>query len=265
MLTSEPKKNLKINRLNLVLTIFALLVATTWLIATPQGLDGKLHAVGYSVCHQLDEHSYAIGGKVLPLCARCTGTFIGLFLSLVYLCSQGKRSGFPSKPKIFVLVLFFLYFAVDGINSTLSFIPGLTSLYPSANLLRLTSGLLMGISLATLVMTLWNQTLWVEADPAPLLAKWKQLGFMVVLCAAAGAVTIANIPILYYPVAILSITGIVLVLSMIYALLWSIILKKENSMHLFKDGYRIFIVGIMTAMLQIGVMDLLRYSLSGNW
>ena len=91
------------------------------------------------------------------------------------------------------------------------------------------------------------------------------MGILILLCAAAGALIIANIPILYYPVAILSILGIFLVLSMIYSLLWSIILKKENTLHLFKDGFRIFSMGFITAIVQIGVMDLLRYILSGTW
>jgi len=240
-------------------------VLLAWLAFTPPGVDGKLHTAGYSVCHQWDTHSYTIGGVVLPLCARCTGTFLGLFFSLVYLVTRGKRSGFPSKPKIAVLALFFLFFAVDGINSTLAVIPGLNPLYPPSNLLRLISGLLMGIALANLVMALWNQTLWVESDPAPLLRDWKQLGLLLLIGAVSGALIIADIRFLYYPVAILSISGIFLVLSMVYSLLWSIILKRENMLHLFSNGLRIFVMGITTAIIQIGAMDLLRYSLSGTW
>ena len=259
----SPPKNKKM--INLVLIVLALIVLTVWLFLTPPGLDGKLHAAGYSVCHQMDEHSYMIGGRVLPLCARCTGTFLGLFISLLYLYSREKNSGFPSKPKTAVLIAFFLFFAVDGVNSAIGFIPGLGSLYSSSNLMRLISGLLMGIALANLVLVLWNQTLWVNPNPAPLLRTWKQLGGLILVTAVAGALIIADIPILYYPVAILSTTGIFLVLSMIYSLLWSIILKKENTLHLFNDGLRIFIVGIITAIAQVGAMDLLRYSLSGSW
>jgi len=139
---------------NTPLVIIALLVVTAWLIFTPPGLDGKLHAAGYSVCHQIDEHSFVVGGKVLPLCARCTGTFLGLLITLVFLYPRDKRSGFPARMKIAVLVLFFLFFAVDGINSTLTLLPGLKPLYAPSNILRLISGFLMGIALANLVLTL---------------------------------------------------------------------------------------------------------------
>jgi len=252
-------------RWNTALVIVTLLIVTAWLIFTPPGLDGKLHATGYSVCHQIDDHSFVMGGKVLPLCARCTGTFLGLLITLIYLHPRDKRNGFPSRAKIAILVLFFLFFAVDGINSSLTLLPGLKPLYPPSNLLRLISGLLMGIALANLVLALWNQTLWVEQDPSPIMHKWGQLGWLILLCAAAGALVIADVGILYYPIAILSTLSVFVILSMIYSLLWCIILKKENTMHLFRDGFRIFIMGIITAIVQVGVMDLLRYILSGTW
>jgi len=129
----------------------------------------------------------------------------------------------------------------------------------------LSSGFLMGITLANLVMALWNQTLWADSDPTPLLREWKQIGLLIAICAAAGALIIADIDFLYYPVAILSVAGIFMVLSMVYSLLWTIILKQENTLHLSRDGLRIFIMGITTAILQIGAIDLLRYSLSGTW
>lgn len=265
MLTPELKPSGKPAKWNTVLVIIALLVVTVWLIFTPPGLDGKLHATGYSVCHQIDEHSFVVGGKVLPLCARCTGTFLGVLITLLFLNPRDKRSGFPSRLKIVVLGLFFLFFAIDGINSSLTLLPGLKPVYPPSNLLRLSSGLLMGIALANLVLALWNQTLWADQNSAPILRSWRQLGWLILLCAAMGGLVSADVAFLYYPIAILSTFSIFLILSMIYTLLWCIILKKENTLHLFSDGFRIFVMGIITAVAQIGVMDLLRYMLSGTW
>jgi len=253
------------NWLNLVLVVIILALITTWVVLTPPGVDGKLHAAGYSVCHQLDSHSYSIGGKVLPLCARCTGTFLGLLISLIYLYPRDKSGGFPSRAKTIVLVLFFVFFAVDGINSSLTLLPGLKAFYSPSNLMRLASGLLFGISLTNLVLVLWNQTLWVDQNPAPVFHSWRQLGWLLLFCALAGTLIIADIPLLYYPVAILSTATIFLVLGMIYSLLWCIILKKENTLHLYRDGFRIFSAGIITVIVQVGVMDLVRYSLSGTW
>jgi uncharacterized membrane protein len=265
MTLPSPEKARQRKWINVALIILLLAVLTTWLALTPEGLDGKLHAVGYSVCHQIDSHSFTINGKVLPLCARCTGTFLGVMVSMAYLGIKNRGAGIPSRFKIVVLVTFFVLFAADGINSALTLLPGLRPIYPPSNYSRLASGVLFGIALANLVIPLWNQTLWREADPKPVFQSWKQLGWLVLICGAIFLLVIANIPVLYYPIAILSTLSVVTILSMVYSLLWCIILKKENSVHLFRDGMRIFIAGSITAILQIGVMDLIRYILSGTW
>ena len=159
----KPEKK-KRNWLNIVLVIATLLAFTFWLALTPPGIEGKMRAAGYSVCHQIESHSISIGGKILPLCARCTGTFMGLLITIVYLSRNGKRGGFPLRLKSFILILFFAAFAVDGINSTLSLLPGRPTLYTPNNELRLATGLLFGISMGNLIIPLWNQTLWQSSD-----------------------------------------------------------------------------------------------------
>lgn len=264
MSVSDSASPQKRRWLNLVLILAVLILFTIWLILTPPGVEGKVNALGYSVCHQIDSHSYTVGGKVLPLCARCTGTFLGLLVSLVVLYSTDRNSGFPSRLKMAVLLIFFLFFALDGINASLPLV-GLRAFYPPSNLLRLISGLLFGITLANVVLPLWHQTLWVEQNPKAVLHSWRQIGWLLLLCGLIGLLVVADIDFLYYPIALLSTAAILLVLAMIYSLLWCIILKKENSLHLFNEGLRIFSAGLITAITQVGVMDLIRFSLSGTW
>ena len=265
MMDNKAPSPQKLRWVNLGLTLLLLAVFTVWLVFTPEGVDGKLHAAGYSVCHQMESHSFSVGGKFLPLCSRCTGTFLGVMVSMAYLGVKNRGAGVPSRWKIAVLAVFFILFAVDGINSSLTLLPGLQPFYPPSNYTRLGSGLLFSIALANLVIPLWNQTLWHDEVPTAVFSHWKQLGWLMLFNGIIFLLVIANIPFLYYPIAILSILSIFVILSMVYSLLWCIILKKEKSMHLFRDGMRIFIAGITTAILQIGVMDLIRYLLSGTW
>jgi len=251
--------------LSIILLVLVFISLIIWLSLTPPGIDGKLHAAGYSVCHQLESHSLAIGGEILPLCARCTGTFLGLFFSLLYLAFKKKRTAIPSKLKITVLILFFAAFIIDGINSSLTLLPGVHPLYPPDNRLRLFTGLLFGISLANLIMPLWNQTLWAEGEDKPVFDQWKDLIILVSLAAAIGLLILVDIPILYYPIAIFSTGMIFVVLGMIYTLLWCIILKKENSLHHLRDGIRILSIGMITAIFQVGMMDLLRLMITKTW
>src|SRR4030067_1376746 len=62
-----------------------------WLFNTPPGLLGKADAIGYAVCHRIDLRSFHLGDRTLPLCARCTGMFLGALVGLVYQAVIGKR------------------------------------------------------------------------------------------------------------------------------------------------------------------------------
>jgi uncharacterized membrane protein len=126
---------------------------------TPSGLDGKTHAAGFAVCHQLESHSYSIGGKVLPLCARCTGTFWAYsFLWSLFFRATGVRisitwKNHPSGNLFSLLPSRWRPFNSDfflWIHTTLS----------AFQSLRLVTGFLMGIAWQTWFLPLWQQTLW---------------------------------------------------------------------------------------------------------
>ena len=56
------------------------LVLLGWLLNTPPGLLGKADAIGYAVCHRIDLRSFHLGERALPLCARCSGMYLGAML-----------------------------------------------------------------------------------------------------------------------------------------------------------------------------------------
>lgn len=254
------QKWFKISLLVLLLTLFSV-----WALETPSGLFGKVQAIGYAVCHQIASHTIEIGGKLLPLCARCTGMYLGTLLGLSVLTSNTRLSGKPSTAKIIVLAAFMLVFTVDGVNSMLTSFFAVSPLYPPSNWLRLGTGLLMGVVLANILLPLWNQTLWKQSDPRPVLQSWKQLSLLLLVEAVVGVLVWLDIPFLYYPIAILSTGTVIVILGMVYTLLWSIILNKENSLEKLKDGITFYLLGVICALLQIGLMDLIRMSLTGSW
>src|SRR5512140_2838258 len=100
-------------------------VLFVWLVYTPAGLLGKADAIGYAVCHRIDARSFHLGDRQLPLCARCSGMYLGAVLGLVYQSALGRRrGGLPSWRVLAVLGLFVVAFGVDGINSYLHLFPG---------------------------------------------------------------------------------------------------------------------------------------------
>lgn len=262
MAPTFPPKNRVLTFLMLALAAIAI---TLWLIFTPFGLEGKMRAAGYAVCHQLESHSIDFQGRFLPLCARCTGMYLGTLVSLVLLQKNKKAAGVPAKSLRAILIFFLIIFIMDGINSSLGFVSGLPQLYPPSNWLRLITGFLMGMVIANLLMVLWHQTWWKQASTLPVLSGWLHLGSIVLANGIAGILIWLRIPFLFYPVAFLSTMTILVLLSMIYCLIWIIIFKKENSFDSYGKGLRFIFAGLATAVIQIGLLDLIRYRLTGSW
>lgn len=236
-----------------------------WLTLTPAGFTARLNAIGFSVCTQDPAHTLMLQGQFLPLCSRCTGMYLGTFIAMIWLLLGKRAMNFPSTGKLAVLLLLFLFFALDGINSTLAALMPHWALYPSTNGLRLFSGLGMGVVIANLLVPLWNQTFWVQGSKASSLSSWKQLLGLLLTEGAAGVAIYAGIDWLYYPVAILSVGMVPLLITMVYTLLGMILFKRENAVHHFREGLVYIGAGAILALLQIGLLDLVHYWLQGGW
>jgi len=86
----------------------------------------------HSGCHQLPERSFFYKGKQFPVCARCTGVFIGQLTALII--APWKNT--PSSVSLFCL-------SIMGIDWILQFL----KLKESNNTRRLISGFLGGFGL----------------------------------------------------------------------------------------------------------------------
>lgn len=262
-LTSLPRGVITLLR-SLLITL-AVLVLVSWLDFTPAGILGKADAVGYAVCHRIPARSFQVENRPLPLCARCSGMHLGALVGLLFQLPQRKRGGMPPLKIMVVLGLFLAAFAVDGVNSYVQFFPFLPHLYESNNWLRLLTGTGLGIGIAAVLFPVFNQSTWIDWDPRPALGSWKQLGILIVLGLLIDAALLSDISWILYPLALLSSANVVLVLSIIYAVVFMLIFKKENTYHSFKELWVPLVFGLMVSILQIGVMDLLRLQLTGTW
>lgn len=58
------------------------------------GFAAFVYAVGSAVCHQLPARSFALWGAQMPVCARCTGIYLGAaFAGIVYVACGPARAG----------------------------------------------------------------------------------------------------------------------------------------------------------------------------
>ncbi len=100
------------------------------------------HFFGRAICHQLEERSLQASGQTLSVCARCTGIYIGIFSSLIYLHLYKRKTNItiPTIKVSFFLLLFMLPMITDGLGSYLHF-------FESSNIRRLVSGTSLGFVL----------------------------------------------------------------------------------------------------------------------
>lgn len=253
--------------------IAAVIAFGAWMYLSPEGALGKLDAIGYAVCHRIDARSFQINDRQLPLCARCTGEFYAAGIALLLqVFMSGKRSKLPSRGIIAVLVFFFLAFGMDGSNSYLYLfkqtsagaLDQIPNLYIPNNTLRLFTGSGMGIVLAAVLYPIINQTLWREMDDHPAL-EWKSFGILVGVTIMINLLILTDSPIVLYPIAYISTLGTLSLLVMVFAILWIIIMKQDNTFDHAGQLWLPFASGFTLALLLILSIDLLRLQLTGTW
>lgn len=248
------------------LAVVAALVLIGWLLNTPEGLMGKADAVGYALCHQIPERTFKINGQPIALCARCTGMYVGAMLGILYQLLLGRRrGGLPEKKHLYVLGAFFLAFAVDGTNSAISLYIGHGLLYEPSNTLRLFTGMGMGLVMAAMLLPTFHQTAWDRYDPRPYFLGWKSfIGLVLVGLAAALMILTEKVWILL-PFTYIGVTGVVVLLVMLYSMILMIIFGGENRISRIVQLTPWLLGGVIIAFLHIGAIDFVRYLLTGTW
>jgi uncharacterized membrane protein len=236
-----------------------------WLLITPPGLEGKLRAIGYSVCHQIPSHSFKMGALTFPLCDRCLGMYLGVLVGFLWLAAQGKKSGLPSKIIISLFGFFVITWLIDGMNSFLDGLLGTAPLYPPTNLLRLVTGFGMGLSISFVLYELINTIFWRHVEKVshpviitPIVGMLLSSGILIPIILLQNEI-LMNI------FAYLTIGTVVLLLTVLYSIFWVIILHKENSFSHVKELFIYLNAGLFCAMLQITLLDSLRLTLTKTW
>jgi uncharacterized membrane protein len=242
------------------------IILTLWMLTTPPGLLGKADAIGYAVCHRIDLRSFHIGDRPLPLCVRCTGMYLGALLGLVYQFKVSPRAiGMPSKRVIFSLLPMVLAFGVDGGNSIFRLFADHPLLYEPNNTMRMVTGTGMGLVIAVALYPAFNQTVWRRFSPDRAINGMKRLGGLVLLALTLIMFVLSENPLILYPLALVSASGVVVLLTMIYGMMLLMIFRAENRIDTFSQLVLPFAGGFTAAWFQIAAIDLVRRVVTGTW
>jgi uncharacterized membrane protein len=247
--------------------LFGLAIALTviWLFLTPHGLLGKADAVGYAVCHQIDVRSFQINGRSFPLCARCSGLFLGALLGLIYQVTQGRKGRMPPLGASLFFGLLAFAWVFDGFNSFLMLVPSVSSLYTTQNWTRLVTGTGMGLAVSAILMPAFIQTMFRTWEDQSAFKGWKSILIVVLAAAGLDLVLLLEIPWILYPLALLSAGGVLVLLIMVYSTVLVMLFKRDNTYQGFRALLIPLVGGYILALVQIGVIDLVRYLLTGTW
>lgn len=248
-----------------------LIVLAVWVALTPGGLLGKADAVGYAVCHRIAVRSFAFpDGRALPLCARCSGTFLGVLIGLFgpgLVLGRRRMAAFPPLPILAVMLGMSALWAFDGANSFahLITIPGVPLLYEPSNFLRLLTGTFHGITMGGLILPIVNSALWADASPAPTLERWWHLPALYAIGALTMALVLSGQGVFLYPLALLSAAGVVVNLAAIVLVFVVTVLHRENRARTLGDALPVLAISLALTFLAIGGIDAARYAAFGTW
>jgi uncharacterized membrane protein len=251
-----------------ILVGLVMVLSIAWWMYTPEGLLGKADAVGYAVCHRIDARSFHLGERQIPVCARCTGQYLGAMLGLVYLSLfRSKRSGRPGWGVIGILIGFVLAYGIDGVNSYLHLIPGLSRfyIYEPSNFLRLITGTGLGLGISIMLYPAFNETVWKVRDRRPVIEGTHDFIFLLLLGGLVDILVLTGNPWILYPFALISAGGVLVLLTLVYTMVTVMIIKKEKCFDDVKTLVYPLIAGFIVTIIQISLLDTIRYFITGSW
>src|SRR5262245_47370415 len=125
----------------------AAIPAATYAASQPLGapayaLTLLVFAVGGAVCHQIDTRSFHLWGRQMPVCARCTGIYVGAGVAAVAVLMSRRAP--VARPRVVLAVASIPAVASLAFEWTTGIDPG--------NIPRAITGVLLGAAVAVVVI-----------------------------------------------------------------------------------------------------------------
>jgi uncharacterized membrane protein len=116
-----------------------------------------IYAVGSVICHQLPERSFFLAGSPLPVCARCTGLYLGGLCGigawLLSKIARRWRAFSVSGSRALRLV------AITALPTVVSVATAVTGVWDGSNLLRAAMAFPLGLTAGAVVASVFTKDL----------------------------------------------------------------------------------------------------------
>jgi uncharacterized membrane protein len=262
----EPSRQIS-RRVPIFIALAAFMVLVIWAVGTPPGILGKADAIGYAICHRIPERSFLINGAPMPLCARCTGIYLGVMISCLIAIASGRTrvSRLPPPSVAIVLGLFVVIMGIDGVNSYIHLFPGGTGVYEPHNWLRLVTGMYCGVTIFNIIFPVFNGVVWQQPTEGRSLNNLRELAGVCAVAAVVILLVLSERPVFLWVFGLASTIGVVMLLTMIGIVLFLSILKMDRNAVQWRDLGVPALAGLTLAFIQIGAIDVARFALTGTW
>ncbi len=244
-------------------TVGLYLIALAALVFLPgQTLIQRLQWLDSGICAQLPSHSFYPAGQRLPLCARNTGIYLGFSLTLITLLTSPRRKAqlLPPWPLLVLLVAGVLAMAIDGVNSLFLDLR-IQYLYRPHNLIRLATGLLTGLALATLSLPIANRMFWRAVDDRRSLTGPIDLGLLLPVLLLGFLAVASQNAFLLYPLALLSTFGLMTVVSFINLIVIVAVRKQDETFERYRDLFPYFSLALLLACGELFALAQIKFNL----
>ena len=255
--TPRPRLHYIAIGIYIVLIAAVFLWPTTPLPSWPgSSVSWNMYAAVHGVCAQT--HNTMIGGLQLPLCARNTGIYGAMTISLLAMWALGRirTTNFPPLWMSIVLLVPVFVMAVDGFNSLAADL-GYQPLYTPKNQLRTLTGSMAGIAIAPFFVPLFNRVLRKNGTPSPVMANVIDL---IVLWGLA----IIGPSWAFWPIAVISWLGIVGILVISNSFAVAVAFGYDQRVTHIRELALPVLVATVVTIAELGVMSWLRFGFEMN-
>lgn len=189
-------------------------------------LDFFIQSIGFSVCHQLPTRSFHFGDIIIPICSRCTGIYIGFFISAVilFILFRKKENGLPPPYILFILIVFFLSTIIDGAGSYLG-------LYETNNIIRFVTGFICGASIMVILYPVFIFQYYQNSKKDKIFKNPYKFVIFIIILAVFAVLTLFRIKFLgsfYYYLSIFSVIFTFYAINLIMVLLVPFFSQKAS-------------------------------------
>jgi membrane-associated HD superfamily phosphohydrolase len=97
------------------------------------------------------------------------------------------------------------------------------------------------------------------------MTSFRSFVILIVIAIGLDLLVLLENPVIIYPLSLISAAGVVVLLTLVYTMMLMMIFKAENRYNQFSHMIYAVIGGLTVALIQIGMLDFVRYLFTGTW